>query len=55
MLGETVKTIVLAESGIPHNLVMRQVDDVPIVAPKNSGWCEEYSEKYKKHVPGVEH
>jgi hypothetical protein len=47
MLGETVKTIVQAESGIPHNLVMRQVNDVPIVAPKNSGWCEEYSEKYK--------
>jgi hypothetical protein len=48
MLGETVKTIVLADCNIPHNLVMRQVDDVPIVAPKNSGWCEEYSEKYKK-------
>jgi len=43
MLGETVKTIVLADCNIPHNLVMRQVDDVPIVAPKNSGWCEEYS------------
>jgi hypothetical protein len=48
MLGETVKTIVLADCNIPHNLVMRQVDDVPVVAPKNSGWCEEYSEKYKK-------
>jgi hypothetical protein len=27
---------------------MRQVDDVPIVAPKNSGWCEDYSRKYKE-------
>ncbi len=46
MLGETVKTTVLAECSIPHNLVMRQVDNVPILAPKSSGWCEEYSKKY---------
>jgi hypothetical protein len=48
MLGETIKAVALAESNIPHGLVMRQVDDVPIVAPKGSGWCEEYSEIYKK-------
>jgi hypothetical protein len=47
MLGETVKTTVLAECSIPHNLVTRQVDNVPIVAPKSSAWCEEYSKKYK--------
>ncbi len=36
ILGETLKTITLAQCDIPHNLVMRQVDDVPVVSPKNS-------------------
>jgi hypothetical protein len=48
ILGETLKTITLAQCDIPHNLVMRQVDDVPVVSPKNSGWCEEFSAKYKE-------
>jgi hypothetical protein len=36
------------ESDIPHKLVLRQVDDVPSVAPDGSGLCEQFSEVYRK-------
>ena len=45
--GATIKELTLADCNIPHKLVHRQLDDVPLVAPKNSGWCEEFSEKYR--------
>jgi hypothetical protein len=48
ILGETLKAITLAQCSIPHDLVMRQVDDVPVVSLKGSGWCEEFSSKYKE-------
>ncbi len=53
ILGETLKTIALVQCSIPHNLVMRQVDDVPVVSPKGSGWCEEFSTVYKKMCSDV--
>jgi hypothetical protein len=28
--------------------VLRQVDDVPVAAPGNSGQCEKFSETYKE-------
>ena len=45
IVGETLKILALAESEIPSELVLRQVDDVPIVAPEESGWCENFSER----------
>ena len=45
--GATAKDLTLIDCNIPAKLVHRQLDDVPLVAPKNSGWCEEFSEKYR--------
>jgi hypothetical protein len=46
-LGKTVLDITLDRSQIPRKLVQRQLDDVPVVAPKDSGWCEEFSQNYE--------
>ena len=48
ILGETLKLLALLESNIPHHLVLRQVDDVPSVAPAGSGLCEDFSQKYRE-------
>ena len=42
-LGRTVLDITLSKCEIPKKLVHRQLDDVPVVAPANSGWCEQFS------------
>jgi hypothetical protein len=47
IVGETLKVLALANSDIPAELVLRQVDDVPVVSPENSGWCEQFSNNYK--------
>jgi hypothetical protein len=44
IVGETLKILALAESEIPSELVLRQVDDVPVVGREGSGWCENFSE-----------
>lgn len=46
-LGKTILDLVMSVSSIPRSLVHRQLDDVPIVAPAHSQWCEEFSENYK--------
>ncbi|MFN9955274.1 MAG: hypothetical protein ACK55I_19435, partial [bacterium] len=46
-LGKTVLDITLDRSQIPKRLVHRQLDDVPVVGPKSSGWCEEFSSNYE--------
>ena len=46
-LGKTVLDITLDRSQIPKKLVHRQLDDVPVVGPKFSGWCEEFSSNYE--------
>jgi hypothetical protein len=48
VLGNTVRSLVLAECRILRQLVHRQLDDNPVVAPASSGWCEEFSLKYRK-------
>ncbi len=48
VLGNTVRSLVLAECRILRHLVHRQLDDTPVVAPASSGWCEEFSLKYRK-------
>jgi len=47
ILGETLKLLALLESNIPHHLVFRQVDDVPSCSPAGTGWCEDFSTKYR--------
>jgi hypothetical protein len=48
ILGNTIRSLVLANCRIPRHLVHRQLDDTPVVAPASSGWCEEFSLKYRK-------
>ncbi len=48
IVGETLKLIALIESDIPSTFVLRQVDDVPVVAPGDSGLCENFSATYKR-------
>jgi hypothetical protein len=47
IVGETLKVLALADSDIPAELVLRQVDDVPVVSPESSGWCEQFLNNYK--------
>ena len=53
VVGATIRELVLTECEIPSKLVHRQLDDVPVVAPKKSGWCEEFSTKYAKMCKSV--
>jgi hypothetical protein len=47
IVGETLKVLALADSDIPVELVLRQEDDVRVVSPESSGWCEQFSNNYK--------
>jgi hypothetical protein len=47
ILANTVKTLVLSKCSILSRFVHRQLDDVPKVAPANSGWCVKFYETYK--------
>lgn len=46
-IGHTIKSITHTFSRIPKHLVHKQLDDIPLVAPKASGWCEEFSRNYR--------
>jgi hypothetical protein len=48
IVGETLRLLAVLESGVPSKYVLRQVDDVPVAAPGNSGQCEKFSETYKE-------
>ncbi len=48
VVGETLKLLAVIESGVPNQYVLRQVDDVPVAAPSNSGHCEKFSQTYKE-------
>ena len=43
IVGNTVCTL-----AIPNELVHRQIDDVPTVAPVNTSWCEEFTKEYSE-------
>ena len=48
VMGATAKDLTLAICKIPSKLVHRQLDDVPLVAPKKTQWCQEFSTKYSQ-------
>ena len=48
IVGHTIFSLALAYCTIPRHLVHRQLDDVPTVAPKNTDWCQKFTEKYKE-------
>ena len=47
-IGNTILSLALTECTIPRYLTHRQLDDVPVVAPAGSSWCEEFTIKYQK-------
>ncbi|MBM3938124.1 MAG: hypothetical protein FJ333_05650, partial [Sphingomonadales bacterium] len=47
-LGNTIMAITTSMSSIPRYFTSRCLDDVPIVGPANSNWCEEFSQNYSK-------
>ncbi len=48
VLANTVRSLVLTDCAIPKRQVLRQLDDTPAVAPEGTGWCEEFSLKYRR-------
>jgi hypothetical protein len=48
ILANTVKTLALAKYRIPSRFVHRQLDEVPLVAPANSGWATEFYKTYRE-------
>jgi hypothetical protein len=47
ILGETLKLLAVKDSQIPSHLVLRQVDDVLVVTPKDSSLTEVFATTYK--------
>jgi hypothetical protein len=48
IVGETLRLLAVLESGVPGKYVLRQVDDVPVAAPADSGLCERFSRTYQE-------
>ncbi len=48
ILANTIKTLASVGCDIPRKLIHRQLDDTPIVAPADSGWCKDFYQSYKK-------
>jgi hypothetical protein len=48
ILGNVFRNLVLLECDIPSKFVHRHLDDIPVVGPKNSGWCEEFTKKFRE-------
>jgi len=46
-LGNTILALATAPCKIPRELVHRQLDDVPVVAPKSTNWCQEFTKEYE--------
>lgn len=46
MLGNTVLAIVKSECLLPSQFIHRTLDDVPIVSPAHTDWCEDFSDRY---------
>lgn len=47
ILGNTVLSLVMANCDVPKQLVHRQLDDVPVVGPAHSNWCENFTKEYE--------
>jgi hypothetical protein len=46
IVGATIKELALTKCKIPAKLVHRQLDDVPVVAPEKTNWCQDFSATY---------
>ena len=47
-VGETLKIIAQAKSDTSQSFILRQLDDLICVAPKDSGICENFTKRYKE-------
>ncbi len=46
---EMLKVMAISESDIPSELILRQVDDVPVVSPEGTSWGGEKFPKFPKN------
>ena len=46
ILGNTVKTLAQVKSNVPASFILRQLDDTPVVGPKDTRWCESFYNSY---------
>ena len=46
--GETLKNITKTLTGTKEKWIHRQLDDIPVISPKNSNIAENFSKKYKE-------
>ena len=53
ILGNTVATVAKVSCQIPSCLVHRQIDDVPVVAPATTTWCQDFTTAYKQVCDSV--
>jgi hypothetical protein len=45
-----LKVMAISESDIPSELILRQVDDVPVVSPEGTSWGGENFQNFQKIV-----
>jgi hypothetical protein len=48
ILGNTVRALVLTNCDIPGKYVHRHLDDIPVVGPENSNWCQQFTSEFRK-------
>jgi hypothetical protein len=44
------KSMAIKESDFPSQLVLRQVDDVPVVSPEDTSWGKKIFQNYKIEI-----
>ena len=47
-LGMVILDLALVSSGLPASLTNRCLDDVPVIAPKHTGWVQNFSAAYEQ-------
>ena len=47
-LGGTTLDVAITDCQIPRHLVHRILDDSACVAPAETGWCQQFTERYKE-------
>ena len=47
-LGNSVLSLAKCVCRIPKDLVHRQLDDVPVVGPAHTNWCQEFTKEYEE-------
>jgi hypothetical protein len=53
ILGNTVRTLVLTNCDIPGKYVHRHLDDIPVVGPEKSGWCQQFTDEFRKFAEDI--